>query len=231
MPKQNNQIELFINAERSSWSVSSQHGSEVDRKDKKMVELRKKILERDNYVCQSKGCGWHSERWQEVHPIDQNHRNLKEENWVTLCPLCHQVFHLPQAASTGGGALIWFPEADQGTLNLLCIGLFIAMKNPKSEHATIARSIYSEMEGRRLLMENIFGTSDPGLMAQLLIHSPSKEIKKKVIKHVRLLPYAARFLKPVEYWASVSNTQTPESTWKTLLPEHFNFKESAAKNR
>ena len=59
-------------------------------------EVREKILDRDNYTCQS--CGFRAQSWQDaeklhVHHIKPLHKNGKcidPDNLITLCENCHR---------------------------------------------------------------------------------------------------------------------------------------------
>lgn len=57
-------------------------------------ELRKKILEREDYTCAY--CGYKSERYQIVDHIDGNPENNKDENLQIVCQMCNMVKHAGQ---------------------------------------------------------------------------------------------------------------------------------------
>lgn len=212
------QTSLLLSASRASWATPTHHGTRWD-KHPKMKELRQKILERDDHTCQ--GCGWRAEQWQDIHHRNDNHADFSESNLETLCPLCHQVFHLPQAAATGGGSVIFLPEISQADLNLLCIGLFVAMKTPKGKWSGIARTLFSLLEARKSIMESQVGRSDPGVLAQVLLNMSPEEYaqRDKRIGHLRLLPFASRFQAAIEYWETQNFKQPPQEQWEKLLPE------------
>lgn len=51
-------------------------------------ELKNKIRERDNYTCQE--CGKNETRRKlDIHHIDYNKKNNKENNLISLCRGCH----------------------------------------------------------------------------------------------------------------------------------------------
>jgi hypothetical protein len=70
--------ELVFEVSKASWAASPNHGTELDKRGK-LVDLRKKILARDNYTCS--GCGLRSERWQEIHHINGHHRDDRENKF------------------------------------------------------------------------------------------------------------------------------------------------------
>ena len=109
---------MQITAKKDLWTINFLHGTKFDN-DERMKNVREKILRRDRHTCQY--CGWKSKDFQEIHHKDHNHENFDEDNLVTTCPLCHQVFHLPSISSLKGGKMIWLPELPQSLLNNLCI--------------------------------------------------------------------------------------------------------------
>lgn len=208
---------LLLSATRSSWAVSSQHGTEWDNHKVLTRQLRERVFARDGGACQA--CGWTSDRFQEIHHRDGNHGNHAEDNLETLCPLCHQVFHLPVAAATNGGAIVWLPEMSQAHLNLLCIGMFVAMRNPKAKHAGSARALFSTLEARRAFVDENLGRSDPGVLAQVLINLKPEDYarREEFVGPLRLLPSLSRFETQVEYWAATAFKRWPEEQWDQLL--------------
>jgi intracellular multiplication protein IcmJ len=202
-----------MSASRASWTVAPHHGSQQGGSSS-LAKLRDRILTRDNQTCQ--GCGWRSEQWQEIHHRDGDHRNRRERNLEVLCPLCHQVFHLPQAGATGGGSVIWLPEIDQATLNRMCIALFVAMRDPSGAWAGTAKSIHGTLEARRATMEAAFGRSDPGMVAQVLIKMKPEQYadRARALAPLRLLAHPARFQYEIEYWDAAYFKDMDPSQWE-----------------
>lgn len=208
---------LLLSATRSSWAVSAQHGTEWEKHKVLTPALRDKIFSRDKHTCQA--CGWRSERFQEIHHKDGNHSNHQEENLETLCPLCHQSFHLLIADSTSGGTIIWLPEMSQEKLNLLCIGLFVAMRNSQSKFASTARTVFGTLDARKSFVDENLGQSSPGTLAQVLLNMKPDDYQKreKFVGALRLLPYPARFETQVDYWASTAFKKLPQEEWSDLI--------------
>lgn len=208
---------LLLSASRSSWAVSAQHGTEWEKHKVLTSVLRDRIFARDDHTCQA--CGWRSERFQEIHHRDGDHSNHQEDNLETLCPLCHQTFHLPIASATNGGAIIWLPEVSQEKLNLLCIGLFVAMRTPQGKHGGTARQLFSTLESRKSFVDENLGRSDPGTVAQVLLNMKPEDYKRRedFVGPLRLLPYSARFETQIDYWVSTVFKKLPEDQWGTLI--------------
>ena len=184
------------------------------------MALRDQVFDRDDHTCQA--CGWKSRRWQELHHVDGDHRNRAVSNLQTLCPLCHQVFHLPQASATGGGSIVWLPEIDQATLNQMCRTLFVAMHAPRGPWTGIARTLYGALEGRKATLEEALArsASDPGMLAQVLIKLKPEDYARRAetVGSLRLLPHASRFASEIKHWAAHDFPEPTQDAWERLLP-------------
>lgn len=192
------------------------HGSQYGGS-KRIGAVRDQVLARDKHTCA--GCKWKSPQWQEIHHLDHDHRNMRVSNLVTLCPLCHQVFHLPQAASTDGGKIIWLPEISQAQLNRMCIALFVAMSDAKHPWYGAATSIYGDLEACRETMESAFGQSDPAFLAQVLLNMSKEQYDDRatVLAPLRLLPHPSRFPYEIEYWKASAFDKLPDEAWEKFV--------------
>ena len=90
--------DLILSASKKSWKMSSTHGTEYDRLYKsskgagKRQDVINKVWERDRYKCHF--CFFESKKHQEIHHLNDDHDDYSIDNLVTVCPLCHQSFHL-----------------------------------------------------------------------------------------------------------------------------------------
>lgn len=209
---------LALSAHRSSWSVSAHHGTELDRSST-MQRLRPQILTRDEHTCQ--GCGLRAERWQEIHHRNHDHRDFKEANLETRCALCHQVDHLPLAATSSGGRIIWLPEVSQAALNRLSVFLFVGLRSP--EWKTTSEGLLSGLKTREAFMIDQFSTSDPAVLAEVLLSLPNGGVDHPSTAPLRLLPSASRFEVQVDYWEKDVLKKISPDTWESLLPEEFDL--------
>lgn len=185
---------------------------------RQLRKVRDKIIERDNHTCQA--CGWVSRQWQEIHHRNHDHSDHREKNLITLCPLCHQVFHLPQAASTNGGTIIWLPEVEQRELNLICMALFVALRQAKGKWASSARAIQGIFESRAAVAEDFLGRSNPGFLAQSLLRLRPEQFENRahLTRALRLLPHPSRFQAEIEYWEKACFPPQDAEEWEALLP-------------
>jgi hypothetical protein len=83
-----------------------------------------------------------------VHHLNGDHSENKDTNLLTVCPLCHAVFHLGFHSRRGSGSfkkaisIIRFPWLRQGELNILVWGIALAYHRRQ-----LARKDDPEFEG------------------------------------------------------------------------------------
>jgi len=68
--------------------------TDEDKKFMKRVEwkqIRKKILERDDYICQY--CGVQRKTFMQINHIDGNPKDHSAENLEVICSACHKITH------------------------------------------------------------------------------------------------------------------------------------------
>mgnify|MGYP001561409902 CR=1 FL=1 len=65
-----------------------QDGKSFEEYSQDFFDIRKQILERDNYICQCPDCE-HKTELLDIHHIDYNKQNNIPKNLITLCRSCH----------------------------------------------------------------------------------------------------------------------------------------------
>jgi intracellular multiplication protein IcmJ len=221
--------ELILSASRKSWKMSSSHGTEYDRLYKKKFNSTwDKVWERDKFKCYY--CDFVSKKHQEIHHLNDDHEDNSMDNLVTVCPLCHQSYHLDTASTTNGGKIIWLPEFSQQELNYLCRAIFIAIEEAEQAEleqretigfAKIARMLEASLVERTLITEQHIqpGASDPVNFANALINMSEKQYEKKdqFLKPFKLLHLKSRFSIQTKYWKSNTFKNVPIETWMNLI--------------
>lgn len=214
-------LPIYLSAKRKSWRMADDHASEHDTK---FQEVRKSVLDRDDYSCRF--CNFHvnptkkGASYQDVHHIDDDHSNNKEDNLVTACCLCHQCFHLGLAGAKRGGVLIYLPEISQADLHHLCRAIFVAIAT-NSKYSDNARSLFAALESRQMHIEEHLGrgASNPTFLGQAFMTMTAEQYNDRMnaLDGVRLLPYPDRFQDQIEFWIShVFKDMHPDS-WDQIL--------------
>jgi intracellular multiplication protein IcmJ len=228
------QRELVLSANRKSWKMSSTHGTEFDKEFKdskgnpgKNNKVWTDVWKRDNYKCYY--CGFISNRHQEIHHLDDDHTNNSSDNLVTVCPLCHQNFHLDTASTTNGGKIIWLPEFSQQELNYLSRAIFIAIEENENKGENdemnnfirVARMLENFLSERALIVEQHIqnGASDPAIFANALINLKEEQYSRREIflKPFKLLNLRSRFPIQTKYWKNNTFKDLPLETWEKLI--------------
>lgn len=226
--------ELLLGASRKSWKMSSTHGTEYDKYyQKKYKSVWDKIWERDKYTCYY--CGFHSKKHQEIHHLNDDHDDNSPDNLVTVCPLCHQSFHLDTASTTNGGKVIWLPEFSQQELNYLCRAIFIAIEEAEQAEleqkdvvgfAKIARMLEASLLERTLITEQHIqtGASEPVNFANALINMSEEQYAKReqFLGPFKLLHLKTRFPVQTKYWKNNTFKNVPVETWLNLINKEEN---------
>lgn len=224
--------DLILSASNKSWKMSTTHGTEYDRLYKnskgepgKRHDVFNSVWARDRYKCYY--CNFESKKHQEIHHLNDDHEDYSMDNLVTICPLCHQSFHMDIA---NGSKIIWLPEFTQQELNYICRALFIALedlaeKEKRKEEpigfTKIARMIEDSLFNRHLTVEQQFqtGASEPATFAGALLNMTAEEYEKRytLLKPFKILPIKARFPVQTKYWKNNTFSDLPVETWEKLI--------------
>lgn len=223
--------ELILSATRDSWKMSSTHGTEFDRDFKdskgnpgKLNKIWNDVWNRDGNKCYF--CNFISNRHQEIHHLNGNHSDNTIDNLVTICPLCHQSFHLDTVSTTNGGKIIWLPEFSQQELNYISRAIFIAIdeSEDKSENISflkLAKTLEDSLLERSLIVDQYikFVASEPSTFANALINMSEEKYAQRsnYIKSFKLLNLSSRFPIQTRYWKNNTFKDIPVETWQKLI--------------
>lgn len=175
-------ISLTFQVKAGTYRRNDPHAGAADA-DFRGVRLR--CLKRDRFVCQA--CGLPS--WPaggapsggfEVHHINGEHADNRPGNLVTLCPLCHGIFHMGLTVRKRPGKFIWLPGVSQAALNLLVHVMAIARLRGSLPEATAgarhmaigAVSLWHRLSLKRL-PGGCFPDPEGGSAARLLENDPA----------------------------------------------------------
>jgi intracellular multiplication protein IcmJ len=229
--------DLILSASREAWKMSSLHGTQSAAEYKrKHKDTWDKVWQRDKYRCYY--CNFTAKEHQEIHHLNDNHDDNSMDNLVTVCPLCHQNFHLDTASNTNGGKIIWLPEFSQQELNYLCRAIFIAIDEASTAEAEqrevpgftkIARNLETSLEERTMVVDQRIygGSSDPAVFANALINMSKEQYdnRHKFLHPFKLLHLRSRFPTQTKYWKSKVFENVPVETWSRLILNNSNNNE------
>lgn len=214
--------DLLIEVNMKSWDVTSlSHGLLISPHwNDAQRSIIQKVFERDAYTCQY--CGWQDEQYQEIHHLNHDHEDMRLENLVTSCTMCHRNFHINMLMLHRAAHLIYLPEISQIELNTMLKALFSAQYhsrlNPSNNNYKYAFDLIFEnmlLGNRAALATNIFRYKDVSPMAQLaqiLIdlqrESPTEYKNRHTwLKDFRLLHTPESMAVQVAHWAGLMDKQ------------------------
>lgn len=216
--------ELRLTSSISSWLAPTLHGTAYDD-DSRMIAVRGKILSRDDYKCFY--CGFKAKEHQEIHHFNHDHDDFSEKNLTTICPLCHQSFHLSTCSQSTGGNIIMLKGISQVDLNNLCRMLFVARASGVKEWVNVSKQIYDTLRATITIIDQQISPngSDPMIFAQMLHKLSDTALAEEHMGHFKLLPKYNRFEKQIEYWRDNVFNDMPVEKWKSLLPQNIKIEE------
>lgn len=166
--------------------------------DKIPADLKQKILDRDDHCCKS--CGFSSKKYQEIHFLNNNKADFREDNLVTLCIFCHQCFNLDKVSSMRSGVLIWLPEIEQERLNHIARAIYVA-RISQGPMADAARKALDILMGRREEVKNRLGTDDPYILSEVMrdyLGDKHYHYREKKLAGIKLFPLDRRIIKEAD---------------------------------
>ena len=191
---------------------------------------RGRVLERDNHQCRY--CGFDGKKYQEIHFLSGNYKDMSDDNLVTACVFCHQCLNLDRAGEMNSGTLIYLPEIDQVTLNHLARSIYVARRT-QGPMADAARMAMNALLSRKDEAETRIGTHSPRLLAAVmreLLAPPLFQRRAAVLDGIRLMPLDKRLLKEddfefdqfpqiLAYWRSTRGPYGKHlpPTWQAML--------------
>lgn len=161
-------------------------------------DLKNKILERDKNTCRC--CGFQSEKYQEIHFLDNDHQNFSEDNLITTCIFCHQCFNIETVSDMRSGVLLWLPEIDQARLHHIARAIYVA-RISQGPIAEAARKALDALMARREEVKNRISTDDPYILSTVLadyLGPKHYHFRDKKLAGVRLFPLDRRIIKEAE---------------------------------
>jgi intracellular multiplication protein IcmJ len=185
----------LLSIKRKAWRAADEHAHLADDA---FGAIRESIIARDKNACQF--CGFRASKGLEVHHLDDDHHNNDPANLLTICNLCHQVFHLGLAGARGAGFLSYVPELTQAEVNHLARARFVCEMAPGEQQAQDAKrleGLYGVLEAKADSIKAAFGLdiSSPLKLAEVFDHLTDEQYdsRKAALKDIRLVPTKAAF--------------------------------------
>ena len=232
---------LVMSVKRSTWR---QHDPQREASDAAFARVRLDVLRRDGFTCRY--CGFVAEGdpqarpgslaisgYLEVHHQDDNHRNNRPGNLITVCPFCHQVFHVGNAGHRSAGHVTWFPWLKQNEINLFCNIAAVAIARG-GRFAPFGQSWFRWLTHMQAQAAQVYGdalldVSNLGmaLMAVAGAKSPGWTQRAQSLGALRLIPRREVYEPAISWWSQ--HGWRPEPQWDAVLEEWNRTQSSAAR--
>lgn len=158
-------------------------------------ETRQKVFQRDSNTCRY--CGFTSEKYQDVHFINNNPKDRHVDNMATACIFCHQCFNLKKVSDMKSGVLIWLPEMTQPDLHHVARAIYVARISQGSMADTAKKALDTIRERREHAKERL-GTDDPFILSTVMedfLLPKHYANRAKKLEGIRLFPLDRRIIK------------------------------------
>lgn len=208
-------LELILSVKKSKFRIddpTSEHS------DSEYLSLKPQVLERDQFTCQC--CGFKAKKWQEIHHRDNDHTNNSLDNLVTVCTLCHIVFHIGFAGYKQLGRLIYIDPAaniSQADLNNIVRSLWIYQAHEKSGMDSLASSLLERIKHYSIVAHMMLSSSDPSILAEYMMTQMTDEQYEKrgeLLSGFLMFPNKEAFPKQIAYWAK--HEFSSGQSWKSM---------------
>lgn len=205
--------------------LTRQDDERADIANAQLKAKRPGVLNRQRNTCQACGYVGKNPAHLDVHHVDDDHQNNKDDNLALACHMCHPYQHVGEVAKRtdafGEGLadrtfIATVPELSASDMNLLLRAVGVALNDP--EEKAVAKQILEVFSRRMGVTKQIFGTYEPKSfaagMAQLDVDQ--YRVRGDVLFDQRLLfrpalleKFGAEFTAdhptlPLKAWRSVS---------------------------
>jgi len=213
-----------------SLSVNRRGGTPPAVSDPAFQVVRNRVLERDQYACRY--CGFAAKKYQEIHFLSGNYKDISDQNLVTACIFCYQCLNLDRAGAMNSGTLIFAPEIDQVTLHHLARAIYVARRTqgPMADSARMAMNALLSRKDEAIVR---LGSDSPRLLAAVMRELLDPNAYKRriaVLEGIRLMPLDKRLIKEEDFefdqfpqilafWRSTNGPygKTLPPTWPAML--------------
>lgn len=202
-------LPLQLSVKRRTWRKDDQG---IESADREFREKRPGILERDRNTCRY--CGFKSGKT-EVHHLNDDHTDNRDDNLVTADPLCHGCNHIGQVGAQSHGVLAYVPGLSQIDLNHLQRTIFMMMEMGTEEQKREAQDLLMLLAAKRHDFEAAWGTSKPREIATALAQVDPETFSQRgtFFANVALIYNPARFKGYTAAWADEAYRALPPSSW------------------
>lgn len=177
-------------------------------------DLKQQALKKHQYTCRY--CGFQSIHNQ-VHNLNDNHDDLRDENLQPIDPLCHGWQHLGEL--NGGDAVIaYLPGLSGQDVNHLQRTLLVALHAGDDAMRADAGKLMNWLASHRDYTSGAWGTYEPATFAAALVRQSEQDRDKReiVFSDLALVFNPRRYNEQVAAWARDYDQAHPLGQWAQI---------------
>lgn len=183
-------------------------------------DLRRKTLVADSHRCMF--CGFYSSQNQ-VHNLNDNHRDLRAENLRATDHLCHGWNHLGELGE-GNAVIAYLPGLSGQDANHLQRTIIVAMQSDDPTVREDAKKLLNWMASHRDYTKNALGTSEPAVFAEAILRLDEEDREKRevVFQDLALVFNPGQYTQVAATWARDSYGTFPVGKWGQVYHDVMN---------
>lgn len=211
--------DIVLSVKRSKFRCDDPKSDEANNE---FVNIRKSILERDDYTCQF--CNFRSQKWQEVHHVDDNHSNNDPSNLITTCSLCHSCHHIGLSGLTNKGIMIYINPSigvTQAEINQLIRTMWIGEKSTNKELSMACIGVGSRLYKQSVSARTVIGMTDAHVLGDFLLNLDDEKYKSraKKLEGVYFYPFKDAYKKQLAHWEKEIYSHMSSNDWHDIAKQ------------
>jgi intracellular multiplication protein IcmJ len=208
---------LTLSCKSRIWDAGN---ASEDRQEAIDPALRREIAARDGYRCLY--CGVRSED-NEIHHLNDNHRDSAKDNLRTADPLCHAWQHLGEG-ETADAVIAYLPGISGGDVNLLQRTIMAARQSDDPALRKEAEELHAWLVSRRRHAENVWGSVHPADFAEAVVRQPAPErsVREELFNGLAVIFALDAFSVRVRQQVRESYAAFPVANWRKVYRDVVN---------
>lgn len=180
--------------------------------------LRRQILAEGGHRCTF--CGFYSER-NEVHNLNDIHRDVRPENLRPTDALCHGWQHLGELGE-GNAVVAYLPGLSGQDANHLQRTIMVALESDEASLREEAKRLLNWMASHRDYANDAWGTSEPAVFASALVRHEDRESRAVVFQDLAVVFNPGTFAQHVAAWSQEAYRNLPVGRWQQVYHDVMN---------
>lgn len=182
--------------------------------------LRQATLTREGHRCVF--CGFYSSR-NEVHNVNDNHRDMQPENLRSIDSLCHGWQHLGELGN-GNAVIAYVPGLRGQDVNHLQRTIMVALQSDDPGLRDDAKTLLNWLASHRDYTTEAWGTHDPRVFGDALVklNEEAREKREVLFQNLAVIFNPDSYRQQVTTWVGESYRAFPTNQWARVYHDVMN---------